>query len=170
MRVIVLILFIVILPACTTDTQMPDASVAIPVEAIPTIDPTNERMSSAQFNYNRNCAHCHGYGGEGQNAGTIERTLNLGYHLVPAHDASGHTWQHPDQILFETIKYGVPAPTNLFVMSGFSEQLNDDEIMAVIDYLRLWWTEEQQEWQASVSEQFAENNPNWTPNRLDEQP
>ena len=170
MRIVLLAcLMSLIVSACTTQVEMPSVSTPIPAEAIPTIDPADARMSTAQFNYNRNCAHCHGYGGEGQHPATIERTVNLGYHLVPAHDASGHTWQHPEQILFETIKYGVQSPTNLFVMSGFSEQLSDEEIFAVIDYIRLWWTGEQQAWQTSVSEQFAENNPRWTSSRLDEQ-
>lgn len=171
MRSLFLIGFIaLIISACTTETEMPSVSTAIPVEAIPTIDPADTRMSMAQFNYNRNCAHCHGYGGEGQVAATIERTLNLGYHLVPAHDASGHTWQHPDQLLFDTIKYGVQAPTNFFVMTSFSEQLSDDEIFDVIEYMSLWWTDEQRNWQDQLSEQFAENNPRWTTNRYDEEP
>lgn len=123
-------------------------------------------MSTAQFNYNRNCAHCHGYGGEGQHPNTIERTINLGYHLVPPHDASGHTWQHPDQLIFETIKYGVQAPTNFYVMTPFDEQLTDEEILAVIEYISLWWTDEQLNWQAQLTEQFSENNPNWTTNRM----
>lgn len=160
---------ILIISACITETEMPSVSTIIPAEAIPTIDPTDTRLSTAQFNYNRNCAHCHGYGGEGQHPNTIERTVNLGYHLVPAHDASGHTWQHPDQLLFDTIKYGVQAQTNFYVMTSFSEQLNDDEIFAVIDYMSLWWTDEQRDWQDQLSEQFSENNPSWTPNRFDEE-
>ncbi len=163
-------LLLLVLVACSPTNTRPSPVTAIPPEAIPTINPEDELMANAQFNYNRNCSHCHGNGGEGQHPDTLERTENLGYHLVPPHDASGHTWQHPDQLLFETIKYGVQAPTNFYVMTGFSEQLSDDEIFAVIDYMKLWWTDEQLAWQAQVSEQFTENNPSWTPSRLDETP
>ena len=170
MRLLFLTILLVVLSACSTTVEMPSDTTAIPQEAVPTIEPSDERLSTAQFNYQRNCAHCHGYGGEGQHPNTIERTINLGYHLVPAHDATGHTWQHPDQLIFETIKYGVQAPTNFFAMTAFEEQLTDDEIFAVIDYMRLWWTDEQIAWQAELTEQFTENNLNWTPNRLDDEP
>lgn len=167
---LILLLLLILLACSPTNNSIPSAVTAVPPEAIPTIDPDNELMATAQFNYNRNCSHCHGYGGEGQFPDTIERTQNLGYHLVPAHDASGHSWQHPDQLLFETIKYGVQAPTNFFVMSSFSEQLSDEEIFAVIDYIKIWWTDEQRDWQAGVSEQFTENNPSWTATKFDDVP
>lgn len=170
MRILFITCLILLISACNSNIEMPSAVTAIPVEAIPTIDPADVRMSTAQFDYNRNCAHCHGYGGEGQHPATIERTLNLGYHLVPPHDASGHTWQHPNQLLFETIKYGVQAPTNFYVMTSFNEQLSDDEIFAVIEYMSLWWTDEQRNWQSQLTEQFTQNNPNWTTNRLEELP
>lgn len=170
MRLLSLSILLIALSACSATVEMPAATTAIPQEGVPTVDPSDERLSTAQFNYQRNCAHCHGYGGEGQHPDTVERTINLGYHLVPPHDATGHTWQHPDQILFETIKYGVQSPTNFFVMTAFEEQLTEDEIFAIIDYMRLWWTDDQIAWQAKLTEQFTENNPNWTPNRLDEEP
>lgn len=170
MRLLYLFLSVMILSACDTTMDMPPASTAITQDAVPTINPENAYLRTAQVNYQRYCAHCHGYGGEGQHPDTIERTTNLGYHLVPAHDATGHTWQHPDQLLFETIKYGVQAPTNFYIMIAFNETLSDEEIYGIIDYMRLWWTDEQQAWQAQLTSQFEENNPRWTTNRLDEQP
>lgn len=170
MRLLFLTILLFLLAACSPIVDMPAATTAIPQEAVPTIDPSDEQLSTAQFNYQRNCAHCHGYGGEGQHPNTVERTINLGYHLVPAHDATGHTWQHPDQLIFETIKYGVQAPTNFYAMTAFGEGLSDDEIFAIIDYMRLWWTEDQRAWQEQLTEKFTENNPNWTPDRRDEEP
>lgn len=167
MRVMYLLLVGVLIASCSSTVEMPMVSTAIPPEAMPTIDPADTAMATAQFNYARNCAHCHGYGGEGQHPETVERTINLGYHTVPPHDATGHTWQHPDQVLFEVIKYGIQSPANFYAMTSFSEQLTDEEIFDVIEYMSLWWTDEQRQWQSQLTEQFSENNPNWTTDRLD---
>lgn len=158
-------LLIFLLTACSGNVTMPPAVTPIAVEAIPTIDPVNTELRQAQINYNTYCAHCHGYGGEGQPVETVELTESLGYHTVPLHNSAGHTWQHPDQILFETIKYGIHKPANLYQMTALSEFLSNEEILAVIDYIRLWWTDEQREWQARVTAQFAEDNKYWQENR-----
>ena len=174
MRVFTVIIASLLIAACTAPTQpvsMPEAGLPntpIPVDAVPTIDPVDERLADAQYQYNFRCAHCHGYGGEGQIEETVQQTINLGYHTVPPHDASGHTWQHPDQVLFEVIKYGVQAPTNLYTMGAYDTTLTDDQIFAVIDYLKIWWTDEQREWQAQLTTRFAENNPYWEESNLDE--
>lgn len=160
---------IFILAACGGDATMPQASTPISVEAIPTINPDNSQLALGQRNYNTYCAHCHGYGGDGQPVETAEQTERLGYHTVPLHNSAGHTWQHPDQLLFETIKYGVESPTNLYTMTPFGELLSDNEIFAIIDYLRLWWTDEQQAWQAQLTTQFIENNPYWSESPIDEE-
>lgn len=181
MRILLLTCLVLIISACSSgmpSSNTNPAAEAISVEAIPTIDPADTRMATAQYNYNRNCAHCHGYGGEGQHPNTIDRVVNAGYHTVPAHNDSGHTWQHPDQLIFETIKYGVQAPTNFYPMGAFGVDvdspdaammgLTDEEIFAVIDYIRLWWTDDQRRWQAQLTDQFAENHPDWSPDRSDE--
>lgn len=160
-----LFLLIIFLAACSGELNRPVAVTPIAVEAIPTIDPVNTELRQAQLNYNTYCAHCHGYGGEGQPVETIELTESLGYHTVPLHNSAGHTWQHPDQILFETIKYGIQTPANLYQMTASSEFLSNEEIFAIIDYIRLWWTDEQREWQEQMTEQFAEDNSFWLPNR-----
>jgi hypothetical protein len=110
MRFLLIIVLSVVLAACNANREMPAATTPIPIEAIPTIDPSNQQLAEAQRNYNVFCAHCHGYGGEGQPFESIENTESLGYHTVPLHNASGHTWQHPRQLLFETIKYGIQNP------------------------------------------------------------
>jgi mono/diheme cytochrome c family protein len=156
------------LAACGGKLDMPTATTPIPIEAIPTIDPNNTALAEGQRNYNVFCAHCHGYGGEGQPFDSIENTQSLGYHTVPLHNAAGHTWQHPRQLLFETIKYGIQNPTHLYVMTPFAAGLTDEQIFGVIDYISLWWTEEQRAWYEQVSSQFTENNPYWSTN-MDEE-
>ena len=160
---------LLLLAACNAAVERPAAATPIPIESIPTVHPNNTRLAQAQHNYNLYCAHCHGYGGEGQPAETVEQTLASGYHTVPLHNAAGHTWQHPDQILFQTIKFGVQAPVMLYTMEGFDTQLEDDEIFAIIDYIRRWWTEDQRNWQAALTQKFAENTPFWEETYLDAQ-
>ncbi|MEL6527695.1 MAG: hypothetical protein AAFQ07_18495, partial [Chloroflexota bacterium] len=47
-------------------------------------------------------------------------------------------------------KYGVQAPTNFYAMTAFGEGLSDDDIFAIIDYMSLWWTDEQRAWQEQL--------------------
>lgn len=124
---------------------------------VPTIDPnTDPILHTAQANYNIYCAHCHGYAGEGHNPSSEKIAKDLGYAIVPAHDASGHTWEHPDQLLFEVIKYGIENPLNLYPMAEYGSRMSDDEIMGVIDYMKRWWTADQRAHQARLTEAWAE--------------
>jgi mono/diheme cytochrome c family protein len=147
----------------TSDLSSPDT---VKPEAVPTIDPANEQLYLAQQNYNKLCAHCHGWAGDGQPPLTIESTEQHGYHIVPRHNSTGHTWQHPDQILFEVIKYGVQAPTNLYPMSPFDEHFTDDEIFGIIEYIKQWWTDDQRRQQSTLTEQYTEINPFWEEDNL----
>lgn len=146
----------------------PDIATPVP---LPTVDPANTEMIAAQRNYNFYCAHCHGVEGGGQprgeGPGTVEWTESLGYHTVPLHNSEGHTWQHPDQVLFEVIKYGIESPLNLYPMSAHGDRLSDDEIWAVIEYMKRFWTDEQRAYQAYLTGQFAEIQPNWETYNLD---
>lgn len=166
MRYLSIIALCVALAACrSSSVPMPLSTTPIPKEAVPTIDPENTVLANAQTNYNAYCAHCHGYAGEGQPEDTARRTLDLGYTLVPPHDASGHTWQHPDQLLFDAIKYGIESPLHLYPMSGYAHALEDDEIFAIINYIKGWWTPQQRDWQTQLTAQFAANNEYWSPTR-----
>ena len=63
---------------------------------------------------------------------------------APPHDESGHTWHHPDHVLFGITKRGlVPpyAPAGYKSdMPAFADQLSDDEIWAVLAYIKGHWT------------------------------
>lgn len=128
----------------------------------PTIDPADTVLHEAQRNYNSYCAHCHGYIGDGQGAASEARALALGYKIVPRHDSQGHTWQHPDQLLFETIKYGIENPLNLYPMVEYGSRLSDAQIWGIITYIKRFWTDEQRAHQALLTAQFAEIQPNWS--------
>jgi len=108
--------------------------------------------------YDLRCAHCHGYGGEGQLSTTVENTRSLGMHIVPSHDATGHTWEHPDQLLLTVIQQGIRNPLDQYPMPAFESVLSPEEIEQVLDYLRLWWTDEQRNYQADLTQPYIELN------------
>ena len=95
--------------------------------------------------YDRHCASCHGAKLEGE-PNWRERKPS-GRMPAPPHDASGHTWHHPDAVLFGITKLGlVPGqyapPGYQSDMPGFGGALADDEIRAVIAYIKSTWPQE----------------------------
>lgn len=99
-------------------------------------------VSAGQSLYMQHCASCHGENLEGQpdwrSPGPDGRLP------APPHDVSGHTWHHTDQVLFELTKYGVAAyvgPDYDSAMPAFEGVLSDDEIVAVLSYIKSRWPE-----------------------------
>lgn len=92
--------------------------------------------------YAQHCAACHGAKLEGQ-PNWRERMPN-GRLPAPPHDESGHTWHHPDHVLFGITKNGlVPpyAPKDYESdMPAFADKLSDDEIRAVLAHIKSHWT------------------------------
>ncbi len=94
------------------------------------------------------CASCHGRDLEGQPDWQVP--LPSGRLPAPPHDASGHTWHHPDRVLFAITKYGpqsVLGPDYESDMPAFAGVLDDEEIRAVLDYIRSTWPEPQRRFQ-----------------------
>lgn len=153
----IVIALVVILAGCaageSTETATP---YVFPVELVPVGAPSSSHPG--EVNYSLYCAHCHGYEGEGQKAETVENTLSLGMHTVPPHDATGHTWQHPDALLIKVIQDGIDNPLDHYTMPGFGTVLSEAEIIDMIDYMRQWWTEEQREQQAQITQNWNERN------------
>jgi mono/diheme cytochrome c family protein len=94
--------------------------------------------------YARHCAACHGANLEGQ-PNWRERRPD-GRLPAPPHDASGHTWHHSDEVLFNITKFGmVPpyAPRDYpSDMPAFKDKLTDEEIRAVLAYIESRWSDE----------------------------
>jgi len=107
--------------------------------------------------YQQNCASCHGNNLEGQ---PDWQTPNSDGKLpAPPHDASGHTWHHPDGVLLQIINKGSAE----FIgdgyesdMPGFKELLSDEEIKAVLDFIKNDWPERETEYQNRLSQQEIE--------------
>ncbi len=113
-------------------------------------------LQAGQEQYNLRCAHCHGYNGEGELPVAAEETLALGMKIVPPHNATGHTWMHPEQLLVQLIQQGAPNPLFRFQMPAYGEVMTEDEIRQVLAYIALWWTDSQREHSAAITAARAE--------------
>lgn len=95
--------------------------------------------------YGDHCAVCHGVNLEGQ---PNWRQRNADGRLpAPPHDATGHTWHHPDAQLFDIMKYGIAAIAGgdyQTDMPIYEDVLSDDEIIAVLSYIKSTWPPEVQ--------------------------
>ena len=94
--------------------------------------------------YRESCSACHGAELQGQ---PDWRTQGPdGMLPAPPHDPSGHTWHHPDEVLFALTKYGPGAATGnpdyRSNMPAYSESLSDAEIIAVLSYIKAQWPPE----------------------------
>lgn len=102
----------------------------------------NDKVVVAQGKsiYRSQCAACHGRSLRGQ-ARWRKRRAN-GKLPAPPHDKSGHTWHHPGSMLFKITKFG---PAKMIGgdyktdMPGFKDILSDEEIIAVLSYIKSTW-------------------------------
>lgn len=103
--------------------------------------------------YQAHCASCHGADLEGQPEWRVRDSE--GYLPAPPHDATGHTWHHADDLLFEITKYGPSAviddDTYKTLMPKYENILNDEEIVAALSFIKNTWPEEQRSWQEEVN-------------------
>ncbi len=115
--------------------------------------PSPEQLALGRNLYGENCAACHGAELEGQ-ANWRARDSN-GLLPAPPHDETGHTWHHSDQQLFEITKRGTAALVGSnyqTAMGPFAEVLSDDEIRAVLAYIKSRWPENIRARQAGITE------------------
>ena len=91
--------------------------------------------------YEAHCAACHGAQLQGQPNWRMRDAA--GRLPAPPHDASGHTWHHPDEVLFRITKYGVAKAANLkdydSAMPAYEGVLTDEEIVAVLSFIKANW-------------------------------
>ena len=112
---------------------------------------TADEIALGQELYAANCASCHGANLEGQP--DWRRRLDTGRMPAPPHDESGHTWHHSDQDLFTTTKLGVGGvvPGYESDMPAFEGVLTDEEIRAVLAYIKSTWPARQRAVQAEIT-------------------
>jgi len=116
------------------------------------------RVAQGRKIYAQQCAACHGANLEGQP--DWRKRLPNGRMPAPPHDASGHTWHHPDAVLFAITRNGlvsgVTAPAGYVSdMPAFGPSLSDDDIIAVLAYIKSTWPQKIAAAQREVTEQYA---------------
>lgn len=111
--------------------------------------------------YRDYCAVCHGANLEGETPDWQTRDDD-GYLPGPPHDETGHTWHHPDQLLFDITKYGVAEAANLpdysTRMPAFGDVLDDEEILAILSFIKSHWPEHIRQYQDDLNRRFEERS------------
>ena len=102
--------------------------------------------------YAKACAECHGADLQGE---PDWRTRKPNGELpAPPHDSTGHTWHHDDEYLFAVTKHGLARfapPDYKSAMPSFVGSLTDDDIRAVLAYIKSSWPEEIRKRQDSLN-------------------
>lgn len=112
----------------------------------------DQRIALGKTVYDASCASCHGAKLEGQPDWRNRRPD--GRLPAPPHDASGHTWHHPDAQLLAIIRLGTAAVVGDGYesdMPGFADVLTDAESVAVLDYIKSTWPQREAEYQRQLS-------------------
>lgn len=101
------------------------------------------------------CSLCHGKNLEG-NPNWRKRNAE-GKLPAPPLNGSGHTWHHADKLLFGIIKKGVVppyGPPNYKTdMPAWGTTLSDEDIWAVLAYIKSLWPAEAQEIQREMNQE-----------------
>ena len=116
------------------------------------------QVAAGKVIYEQNCASCHGRNLEGQ----LEwKSLIPSVRMPePPHDDTGHTWHHPDDVLFGITKGGVAPPYGppgyQSDMPAFGATLTDRQIWDVLAYIKSRWSPRALEAQAQTTKQRGE--------------
>ena len=112
------------------------------VPPVPTLAPETVRLGETI--YTAHCAECHGATLEG--ASNWKQTDADGALPPPPHDSSGHTWHHADSLLLDIITNGGDPAYNS-KMPAFKAKLAEDEMIAVLDFIKSKWGQDEREFQ-----------------------
>jgi mono/diheme cytochrome c family protein len=97
-------------------------------------------VTEGQQIYGQACAACHGRRLQGQALWQLKD--QFAGRRAPAHDSTGHTWQHADEDLFHMTKFGrfaATPPDAVSYMPAFEGRLSDHEILAVLAFIKSTW-------------------------------
>ena len=90
-----------------------------------------ELIAEGRIVYDTNCSRCHGISGQGG--------------MGPPHNDEGHTWEHPDDELVQTVLNGRS------MMPSFRGTLDEAEVEAALTYIKTMWTKEQRDFQQDAT-------------------
>ncbi len=141
---------IVALAACS-GTEIPSSTTIPAIQTAPAVDaaiepesmPRKEIIEGSEL-YAANCQVCHGdSNGAGGRGG------------APIHNEKGHTWHHPDAqlrgwVLNGKLGFGSPG------MPALGDKLTEPEVDAILTFIKSWWTTDQRDSQADISERYQD--------------
>ncbi|MDC1409372.1 cytochrome c [Amylibacter sp.] len=114
----------------------------------------DRNLSAGQILYTNNCASCHGAKREGQP--NWQSPNSDGILPAPPHDATGHTWHHDNELLFEYTKLGGKGALAArgitdfnSGMPAFDGVISDEDIWDILAFIKSTWPEREQDAQAS---------------------
>tara|TARA_B110001450_G_scaffold208573_1_gene199289 strand:- start:185 stop:610 length:426 start_codon:yes stop_codon:yes gene_type:complete len=114
----------------------------------------DRNLSAGQILYTNNCASCHGAKLEGQP--NWQSPNSDGILSAPPHDATGHTWHHDNELLFEYTKLGGKGALAArgitdfnSGMPAFDGVISDEDIWDILAFIKSTWPEREQDAQAS---------------------
>jgi mono/diheme cytochrome c family protein len=151
------VLLAALLVAASAYLLVPGRSQSVAPTALRPDDP--QTVAAGASLYARHCAACHGEHGEGQQ--NWREHGPDGRLPAPPHDASGHTWHHPDAQLFAIVKHGLPQlirqpdyQTNMPIYDGM---LSDADIVAVLSWIKAQWPQEVRARHDDVNRQYRKS-------------
>lgn len=109
--------------------------------------------------YAEHCASCHGADLEGEADWQVRGPDGL--LPAPPHDETGHTWHHPDAILYAITAQGTAALVGGDYQSnmlGFADTLGEEGILAVLSYIKSTWPEDVIAIHDDINARFAAQN------------
>ena len=120
-------------------------------------NPENQRqVAHGKAVYRKHCASCHGANLEGQPNWRIRKAD--GRLPAPPHNEDGHTWHHPDAHLFQLTKGGLRPPLApegyRSDMPTFGGVLKDEDIWAVLAFIKKSWPPRILERQGRINEAY----------------
>jgi mono/diheme cytochrome c family protein len=104
--------------------------------------------------YAEACAACHGANLEGQPDWQIRKPD--GRLPAPPHDATGHTWHHPDRVLLDITMRGTAAVVGGGYesdMPGFGDIYSEAELRDVLDWIKTRWPDRLRAHQTQITAQ-----------------
>jgi mono/diheme cytochrome c family protein len=139
------------LPEAHTSDEYAAFGTPVPIPPLPDLKPESVALG-AQV-YAQHCASCHGVNLQGQP--NWKKPLADGTFLAPPHDDGGHTWHHPDHLLYTIILDGGNGnPGAKSTMPAFREKLSGQQVAAVVDFFKSRWTAQnrQFQWEATMTQ------------------
>ena len=121
----------------------------------------NWTWADAPSDYAEHCASCHGANLEGEPSWKSRKPS--GRMPAPPHSEQGHTWHHTDTHLFELTKFGLKKFAGEDYesdMPAYEGVLSDEEIVAVLSYIKSTWPTEIREYHDHLNKQATKSQDN----------